>query len=146
MSRFLMPLSEAVDLVLYAFEHARPGDLFVRKAVACPLPILVDALTELFGVDCETRCIGIRHGEKLYETLVTAEEMSRAEDMGDYFRIPLDTGDLRYSLYYTEGSPEGADVQDFNSVNVPQLDVAGVKELLRTLPEIQRDLEEFGQV
>jgi UDP-glucose 4-epimerase len=141
MTRFMMPLEDAVDLVLFAFLHGEPGDIFVRKAPACTISALADAMCSLFDHKLETQSIGIRHGEKLSETLLTVEELGRAKDLGDYYRIPLDAGDLNYSLYYTVGN-EGSPPVDYNSSNVEQLDVEGVKKLLMRLPEIQ---EETGQ-
>lgn len=136
MTRFMMPLAHAVDLVLFAFLHARSGDVFVKKAPACTILDLARALQNLLGCEGGIRTIGVRHGEKLHETLLTAGEMSRAEDLGDYYRIPLDDGDLNYSLYFTDGRLEQAP-QDYSSDLVEQLDVPGVEELLRELPEIQ---------
>ena len=142
MTRFMLPLTEAVELVEFAFENCRQGDVFVRKAPACTVGDLARALCELFDVECETKVIGIRHGEKIYETLATSEELFRAEDMGGYFRIPMDTRDLNYAVYYTDGETAKASVQDYHSHNATQLNVPQVKDLLRSLPEIQQALRE----
>jgi len=142
MTRFMLPLTQAVELVEFAFENCRQGDVFVRKAPACTVGDLAKALGELFDADCETRIIGIRHGEKIYETLATAEELLRAEDMGGYFRIPMDTRDLNYAVYYTDGETAKARPQDYHSHNAAQLDVPQIKDLLRSLPEIQQALRD----
>jgi UDP-N-acetylglucosamine 4,6-dehydratase len=138
MTRFLMSLSESVDLVEYALAHAHPGDLFVRKAPACTVRDLAVALSELFGVHPELRVIGVRHGEKLYETLLSREEMVHAEDRGDYFRVPLDARSLDYGLYFDVGDTSQAEVDDYTSHNAQRLDVPDVARTLRTLPEIVR--------
>lgn len=136
MTRFLMSLSESVDLVRYAFGNARPGDLFVRKAPACTVGDLAQAVARLIGVtDPEIRIIGTRHGEKLYESLLSREEMAQAEDLGDYYRIPMDARGLNYSLYFEEGSTRSDDSSDYTSHNAKRLDVEGVVRLLRQLPE-----------
>ena len=140
MTRFMMTLDDAVDLVLYAFEHGRNGDLFVQKAPAATLATLSEALKELYGSDAEVRTIGTRHGEKLYETLVTREEMARAIDMGDYYRIPCDTRDLNYDKFFIEGSEEISRIEDYHSHNTRRLDVEGMKELLLKLRFIREDL------
>ena len=138
MTRFMMSLEEAVDLVLYAFEHARPGDLFVQKSPAATIGTLAEALQRLLGVNREVRVIGTRHGEKLYETLLTREEQTRAEDLGDYYRVPADTRDLNYNLYFTEGSSEVGLREDYHSHNTRQMDVTEMMERLRELPVVQR--------
>ena len=112
MTRFMMTLDDAVDLVIYAFEHGSNGDLFVQKAPAATLDVLAEALKQLYKVNTEVRTIGTRHGEKLYETLVTREEMAKAIDMGDYYRIPCDTRDLNYDKFFSEGNEEIAKVED----------------------------------
>lgn len=140
MTRFMMTLDAAVDLVLFAFLHARPGDLFVQKAPATTIQILADALREVLGVSHPVTVIGTRHGEKLYETLLTREEMAKAEDLGDYYRVAADNRDLNYSLYFSEGDPKQAEWQDYHSHNTRQLDVAGVKQLLLMLPDVQEAL------
>ena len=147
MTRFLMSLSESVDLVEYAFSHARPGDLFVRKAPAATIDTLASAVASLFGVeDPDIRVIGTRHGEKLYETLLSREEMVRSEDRGDYFRVPLDARSLEYELYFDEGMPEESRLDDYTSHNTEQLDVEGVKQLLLQLDEVQMELRHAGRL
>jgi UDP-glucose 4-epimerase len=130
MTRFMMTLDDAVDLVLYAFQHGQSGDLFVQKAPAATLDVLAKALTVLYNSNVNIRTIGTRHGEKLYETLVTREEMSKAEDMGNYFRIPADNRDLNYDKYFVEGQEEIANIDDYHSHKTERLDVEGMKELL----------------
>jgi len=138
MTRFMMSLEEAVDLVLYAFEHARPGDLFVQKSPAATIGTLAEALQRLLGTNREVRVIGTRHGEKLYETLLTREEQARAEDLGDYYRVPADTRDLNYNLYFTEGSSEVGLREDYHSHNTRRMDVTEMMDRLRGLPIVQR--------
>jgi len=128
-----MTLDDAVDLVLYAFEHGKNGDLFVQKAPAATLTVLAEALKQLYRADTEVKVIGTRHGEKLYETLVTREEMAKSEDMGNYFRIPADKRDLNYDKYFVEGQEEIAQIDDYHSHNTTRLDVEGMKELLLKL-------------
>lgn len=137
MTRFLMSLEEAVELVLFAFENGNPGDLFVNKAPAGTIGDLAQAIKELCKADNEIKIIGTRHGEKLYETLCTREEMIKAEDMGDFYRIPADNRDLNYARYFSEGEKEIGDVEDYNSHNTEQQDVAGMKLLLQNLPVVQ---------
>ena len=137
MTRFLMSLAESVDLVLYAFEHARPGDIFVQKAPASTVGDLAQALRELLGRDNPVKVIGTRHGEKLYESLVSREEMARAEDLGGYFRIPADSRDLNYDKYFVEGETQISQIDDYTSHNTQRLDVAQIKELLMKLPEVR---------
>lgn len=134
MTRFLMSLSESVSLVEYAFQHAEPGDLFVRKAPASTVQDLAVAVAEVLGVEPDLRTIGTRHGEKLFETLLSREEMTKAEDHGDYFRVPLDARSLDYGLYFDEGGTEVSRNDDYTSHNTTRLDVAGVRDLLMTLP------------
>lgn len=133
MTRFMMTLDDAVDLVLYAFEQGNSGDLFVQKAPAATLTVLAEALKDMLQADNEVRIIGTRHGEKLYETLVTREEMFKAEDMGNYFRIPADSRDLNYDKYFVEGQEDISTVEDYHSHNTKQLDVEGMKELLKRI-------------
>ena len=140
MTRFMMTLDDAVDLVIYAFQHGNNGDLFVQKAPAATLDVLVRALKELYRSDAEVKVIGTRHGEKLYETLVTREEMAKAIDMGDYYRIPCDTRDLNYDKYFVEGNEEIAKIDDYHSHNTRRLDVEGMKQLLLKLQFIREDL------
>ena len=142
MTRFLMSLDEAVLLVEHALESARPGDLFIRKAPAATVRVLAHALAELFEVEPNIQIIGTRHGEKLYETLAAREELVRAHDQGDFFRVPLDTRDLNYHVYFDEGSVEESALDDYTSHNTERLDVEDVKEVLRKLPEIRRQVEQ----
>ncbi|MBN8507213.1 MAG: polysaccharide biosynthesis protein [Burkholderiales bacterium] len=137
MTRFLMSLQESVDLVLYAFGHARPGDIFVQKAPASTVGDLAQALRELLQRDNPVRIIGTRHGEKLYESLVSREEMARAEDLGGYYRIPADARDLNYDKFFVEGETQISAAEDYTSHNTRRLDVAQVKQVLLRLPEIR---------
>lgn len=137
MTRFMMTLDDAVDLVIYAFQHGHNGDLFVQKAPAATLDVLATSLKELLKANTEVKVIGTRHGEKLYETLVTREEMARAEDMGNYFRIPCDTRDLNYDKFFVKGQEEISRTEDYNSHNTHRLDVKGMKELLLKLLEVK---------
>jgi len=141
MTRFLMSLAESVDLVEYAFEHAQSGDLFVRKAPASTIEVLAQALIELFGNSShEIRQIGFRHGEKLYESLLGTEERAKAEDLGGYFRVPLDSRDLNYSVYFEEGEKRPADLESYTSHNTERLDVEATKQLLLTIPELRQEI------
>ena len=133
MTRFLMSLEEAVELVLFAFEHGNPGDLFVNKAPASTIGDLAQAILELKNVSNRIKIIGTRHGEKLYETLCTREEMIKAEDMGDFYRIPADNRDLNYAQYFSEGHEILPDVEDYNSHNTERQNIEGVKKLLKKL-------------
>jgi UDP-glucose 4-epimerase len=135
MTRFLISLADSVALVEYAFAHAAPGDVFVRKAPASTVGDLATALATVLDARPKTASIGIRHGEKLYETLLSREEMARAEDCGEYYRVPLDARSLDYGVYFDEGDEGAAEVSDYTSHNTERLDVAGVVRLLRTLPE-----------
>ena len=140
MTRFMMSLDNAVDLVVYAFTHGTPGDLFVQKAPASTIGTLAAAMKQVFEVDNAIRVIGTRHGEKLYETLLTREEMIRSIDLGDYFRVPADVRDLNYASYFSEGASQLATVEDYHSHNVRRLDVDETADLLKTLPFIQNEL------
>ena len=146
MTRFMMTLDDAVDLVIYAFTHGHNGDLFVQKAPAATISTLAEALKQIYAKvdpkygETEVKIIGTRHGEKLYETLVTREEMAKAIDMGDYYRIPCDTRDLNYDKFFTEGNEEVAKIEDYHSHNTRRLDVEGMKEQLMRLRFIQADL------
>lgn len=146
MTRFMMTLDDAVDLVLYAFEHGENGDLFVQKAPAATLSTLAEALKQTYAKinpkygETEVKVIGTRHGEKLYETLVTREEMAKAVDMGNYYRIPCDTRDLNYDKFFVKGNKEIAKIEDYHSHNTRRLDVEGMKELLMKLRFIREDL------
>lgn len=140
MTRFLMSLAESVDLVKHAFAHAEPGDLFVKKAPAATVAVLARAVASLYGVEePELVHIGTRHGEKLHETLLTREELAKAQDQGDYFRVPLDTRGLQYEKYFSEGEEEIDETVDYASDTVPALTVEEAKALLRTIPEIAAD-------
>lgn len=140
MTRFMLPLREAVDLVLYAFEHGNPGDIFVRKASACSLAVLAQALQSIFGLPHGVNAIGSRHGEKLYETLLTTEELRRSEDRGEYYRVRLDDRDLNYTLYFNAGDKGQAELEDYHSHNTRQLTVPEVEALLLSLPEVVAEL------
>jgi UDP-N-acetylglucosamine 4,6-dehydratase len=140
MTRFMMTLEDAVDLVLFAFENAKQGDLFVQKAPAATVETLAKALIELYKSESKINIIGVRHGEKLYETLVNREDMLKAEDMGNYFRIPADNRDLNYEQYYSEGTQDSFSHEEYHSHNTEQLDIEGMKQLLFKLPMIRRDI------
>ena len=141
MTRFLMALSESVDLVNHAFEHAKQGDIFIKKSPACTVADLAQAIKELFCSDVSTKIIGIRHGEKLYETLASKEELVTAQDMGGYYRVQMDTRDLNYEKYFTDGNSDEINFDDYHSHNTTQLNVEQVKDLLLTLPEVQEELK-----
>ena len=143
MTRFMMSLDEAVDLVLFAFENGNSGDLFVNKAPAGTIGDLAQALKELCNANTEFKIIGTRHGEKLYETLCTREEMVKAEDMGDFYRIPADNRDLNYAQYFSEGGQDVSVIEDYHSHNTIQLGVEGMKKLLIKLPLIRKEV--FGE-
>lgn len=143
MTRFLMSLDEAVELVLFAFENGNSGDLFVNKAPAGTIGDLAQALKELCKADTEIKIIGTRHGEKLYETLCTREEMVKAEDMGEFYRIPADNRDLNYAQYFSEGEQDVSLIEDYHSHNTEQQGVEGMKKLLSTLPLIRKEV--FGE-
>lgn len=140
MTRFMLPLSGSVELVKVALTQSQPGDIFIKKAPAATLATLVEALQQLFQVRANVATIGIRHGEKLHETLASAEELRRAEDLGQYFRIPMDDRDLNYSKYLSEGDPELASQRDYSSEHAELLSVQQMRELLASLPEIQLEL------
>jgi len=140
MTRYIMSLEEAVELVIFAFQNARPGDIMVQKAPACTIADLAQAVKELFGADNEIKIIGVRHGEKLYEALLTREEFVRAEDMGGFYRIPADTRDLNYDKYFEKGEVKLASMEEYNSNNTRQLDVEGVKAKLLELSYIRDEL------
>jgi UDP-glucose 4-epimerase len=144
MTRFMMTLEDAVDLVLYAFEHANQGDLFVQKAPSSTVGTLAQALIELYKSSSEIKVIGTRHGEKLYETLVNREDMTKAEDLGEYYRIPADNRDLNYEQYFSEGMPDIVNLNEYHSHNTEILDVEGMKQLLLKLPIIRKDI--LGEV
>jgi len=138
MTRFMMTIDDAVDLVLYAFQHGNPGDIFVQKAPAATIGVLAEALLTLLNAKNEVRIIGTRHGEKLYETLLNREEMAKTEDMGGYFRVPADVRDLNYNCYFVEGQEEVSLKEDYNSHNTERLDVEGMMKLLMKLEIVQR--------
>lgn len=141
MTRFLLPLPEAIKLVLFAFTNAKQGNIFIKKSPACTVEVLAAALKEVFRSDVPVKTIGIRHGEKIYETLVTAEELRRSEDMGDYFRVSMDGRDLNYNKYFTEGDKKEAQVSDYTSHNTERLNVQQVKGMLLKLPEVVSELK-----
>jgi UDP-N-acetylglucosamine 4,6-dehydratase len=140
MTRFMMTLEDAVDLVLYAFENGQQGDLFVQKAPAATIEVLAKALMELYQKETDISIIGTRHGEKLYETLVNREDMVKAIDSGDYYRIPADTRDLNYALYFSEGEVEVSQHEEYHSHNTERLDIEGMKKLLCKLPIIRSEV------
>ncbi len=143
MTRFIMSLDEAVDLVLFAFENGISGDILVQKAPACTIEVLAKAVTELFAPEHEIKVIGIRHGEKMYETLLTNEECANAIDMGEFYRVPCDKRDLNYDKYFKEGNKERNTLTEFNSNNTELLDVEQVKEKLLSLEYIREELEKW---
>ena len=140
MTRFLMSLEDSVDLVLHAFEHGTQGDIFIQKAPASTIGDLATALNSLFKANAPTEIIGTRHGEKLYESLVSREEMAKAEDMGRYFRVPADNRDLNYELFISQGSPEANNVDDYTSHNTGLLNIEEIKTLLLTLDYVRDEL------
>jgi len=140
MTRFLMPLSSAVDLVLHAFENAQDGDTFVKKAPAATVKELGMALMNVLGIQQEINTIGIRHGEKMYETLLSTEELARCEDSGDYFRIAMDSRNLDYSKYFTDGDKSISELQEYNSNNTKRLSIEEIESMLYALPEVQSEL------
>lgn len=141
MTRFLMSLEDAVELVIYAFQNAAPGDLFIQKAPACTIAILAQAIIELFNSDAKVKKIGTRHGEKLYETLMTTEEKVKCVDEGQYFRVPVDKRDLNYEKYFEEGNTAVEMVEPYTSHNTRRLNVEQVKEILLTLSYVRNELE-----
>ena len=144
MTRFMMTLEDAVDLVLYAFEYAQQGDLFVQKSPAATIEVLAKALLEIYGAKNQIKVIGTRHGEKVYETLVNREDMVKAEDLGNYFRIPADNRNLNYDQFFSEGEVSLADMEEYHSHNTHRLDVEGMIHLLLKLPLIRKDV--LGEV
>jgi UDP-N-acetylglucosamine 4,6-dehydratase/5-epimerase len=143
MTRFIMSLEEAVDLVMFAFENAESGDIMVQKAPACTIEVLAQAIKELFNVESKLKIIGIRHGEKMYETLLTNEECAKAIDMGNFYRVPADKRDLNYEKYFTYGDNERIKIQEYTSNSTEILDVKAVKEKLLTLRYIQEEINRF---
>ena len=143
MTRFVMSLEEAVELVVYAFENAESGDIMVQNAPACTIGVLAQAVKEIFHAEDEVKVIGIRHGEKMYETLLTNEECAHAIDMGNFYRVPADKRDLNYDKYFTDGNLERSKLTEFNSNNTRLMDVEQVKEKLLSLSYIQKELAEW---
>ncbi|PKG52034.1 polysaccharide biosynthesis protein [Olleya sp. 1-3] len=141
MTRFMMTLEDAVDLVLFAFDNAEPGDMFVQKAPAATVETLAKALIDLYKSDSKLKVIGTRHGEKLYESLLTREERVKAEDLGDYYRVPADNRDLNYANFFSEGEVDMNTIEDYHSHNTDQLDVEGMKKLLLKLDFIREDIK-----
>jgi UDP-glucose 4-epimerase len=147
MTRFIMSLEEAVDLVLFAFEHGQNGDILVQKAPACTIQTQAEAVCELFGGKKEEiKVIGIRHGEKMYETLLTNEECAKAEDMGDFYRVPADNRTLNYDKYFTEGDTKRCELTEFNSDNTTRLNVEQTKAKIASLEYIQNELNGIHNV
>ena len=146
MTRFMMSMYGAIDLVLYAFKHARQGDIFVKKAPACTIGDLAFALKELFDAKNKIKIIGTRHGEKLYETLLTREEMAKAEDCGDYFRISADIRDLNYNKFFIEGESEISRQEDYNSHNTRRLNIEEIKETVLKIDSIQKELKKLSNI
>jgi len=146
MTRFMMSIEDAVDLVLVAFEHGESGDIFVQKAPSATIGALATSLKRIFKADNETRVIGTRHGEKLYETLLTREELSRATDLGDYLSISADNRDLNYASFFTEGEVHVSHTEDYNSHNVGLLSVDELVELLVSLSCVREALDKLGTI
>ena len=145
MTRFIMSLDEAVDLVLFAFEHGQNGDILVQKAPACTIQTQAEAVCELFGGKKEDiKVIGIRHGEKMYETLLTKEECAKAEDMGNFYRVPADNRDLNYDKYFIEGNTKRATIEEFNSNNTRRLDLEETKAKIAALDYIKKEMSGEG--
>lgn len=140
MTRFMMTLEDAVDLVLFAFNNGNQGDIFVQKAPAATIQVLAESLLDLYQLNVGIKIIGTRHGEKLYETLINREDMVKAEDCGNYYRIPADTRDLNYNQYFSEGEPDMTKIEEYHSHNTHRLNVEGMIELLCKLPQIRTDL------
>ncbi len=145
MTRFLMNLDEAVELVVFAFKNANQGDLFIQKSPACTIADLAKAMKEIFKSDVEIKTIGTRHGEKAHETLMTREEMAKAEDMGGYYRIPADNRDLNYDKYYEDGSKDLDKLTEYNSENTERLDVAGTVKKVLTVDYVQQELAKVSK-
>lgn len=145
MTRFLMSLEEAVELVIYAFQNANAGDIMVQKAPACTIGVLAQSVSELFEIESKVHIIGIRHGEKMHETLLTNEECARAVDLGEYYQVPADNRDLNYDNYFNKGNLKRADIIEFTSANTERLNVEQVKAMLLELPYIREKLERWKQ-
>ena len=147
MTRFIMSLDEAVDLVLFAFEHGTNGDILVQKAPACTIQTQAEAVCRIFGADpADIRVIGIRHGEKMYETLLTNEECAKAEDMGNFYRVPADNRTLNYDKYFTEGEDKRVTLTEFNSDNTTRLDVEQTMQKILALEYIQNELNGVANI
>ena len=146
MTRFIMSLDEAVELVLYAFQHAKSGDILVQKAPACKIGVLAQAVKEIFNSDAEIRIIGIRHGEKMYETLLTSEECANSIDLGNYYRVPVDKRDLNYDKYFKEGDVKRVTIEEFNSNNTKRLNLEETKAKIAGLEYIQNELKGIPNV
>lgn len=144
MTRFIMSLEEAVELVIFAFQNAESGDIMVQKAPACTIQVLAQAVAELFDPGHEIKVIGIRHGEKMYETLLTNEECANALDLGNFYRVPCDKRDLNYDNYFKNGDTKRVKLSEFNSNNTDLLNVDQVKEKLMKLAYIQEELKAWG--
>ncbi|MCD4731535.1 MAG: polysaccharide biosynthesis protein [Bacteroidales bacterium] len=144
MTRFMMTLEEAVELVLYTFEHAEPGDLFIQKSPAATIEVLAMAMLELYNAQSKIKIIGTRHGEKLYETLVNREEMSKVMDLGNYFRISADTRDLNYNRYFSEGESKISELEEYTSHNTHRLNLEETKKLLLKLESVRKDIENIS--
>jgi UDP-N-acetylglucosamine 4,6-dehydratase len=140
MTRYMMTLDDAVDLVLFAFKHGNPGDIFVQKSPAATIEVLAKALLQLYKADNPIKIIGTRHGEKLYETLVNREEMVKAEDLNDYYRIPADTRDLNYNRFFLEGEAQISQMEEYTSHNTARLDIEETMKLLLKLDMIREDI------
>jgi UDP-glucose 4-epimerase len=140
MTRYMMTLDDAVDLVIFAFEHGNPGDIFVQKSPAATIEVLAKALLELYKADNPIKIIGTRHGEKLYETLVNREEMIKAEDLGNFYRIPADTRDLNYNRFFVEGEAKIAQMEEYTSHNTYRLNIEETKQMLMKLDFLKEDL------
>ena len=145
MTRYMMSLEEAVELVVFAFENAQPGDIMVQKAPACTIGNLAQALNEIFNVNNEIRIIGMRHGEKLHETLLTKEEAANAVDMGNFYRVPADTRDLNYEKYFSKGDSRNKLTEEYNSSNTHQLNIKQMKEKLLNLEYVQNELKGWAR-
>lgn len=141
MTRFIMSLQEAVDLVMFAFKNGQSGDILVQKSPACTIEVLAQAIKELFNAKNEVKIIGIRHGEKMYETLLTNEECSNAIDLGKFYRVPADKRDLNYDKFFLKGDTKRSEITEFNSNNTTLLSIDEVKEKLLSLPEIREEIK-----
>ena len=146
MTRYMMTLDDAVDLVIFAFKNGKPGDIFVQKSPAATIEVLAKALLELFKSDDHVKIIGTRHGEKLYETLINREEMVKAEDLGNYYRIPADTRDLNYNRFFLEGEAQISQMEEYNSHNTQRLNIDETKQLLLRLDLIKEELGKNGRI